>query len=954
MAEREEKNEKDLEALLRERTRIDELLKSRYSRDVTIMFSDIKGSTAIFESRGDIEGRAMIQQHNELLFPLIERHGGKVIKTMGDAIMSSFEEPLQAVKSAIDTQKALFLYNQGREEPEQIQVRIGIDTGRGLVETEDVFGEVVIVAARLENIAQPEQILISKQVYEKAKNSDEVICRYLDTKKLKGISEALEIYRVVWGEEEMVVGPTRAAEKPPLAMRKKRKVLQLEITREGEKLKISTFEKREQEEKTIKPYEESSISLSRVEERCKEIEDLLGRANIRGMVSTDILRQLKDAGQLLYDELLILQAKRDLKSTQAEDLILSIDDGLVQIPWELLFDGEQFLCQRFNMGRLVRTRQRISGVSERRLEKPLKMLILTDPRGNLRDANAEGKRIREEMDKNPSLIHANHKSGHTVVEYVKEKIQNFDIVHYAGHADYDQQEPSRSGWIFEDGKFTSSDIIQMIGAKPFPALVFSNACQSGQTEEWKIGEGYSKRIYGLANAFLLAGVQHYIGTFWEILDRPSSLFSREFYRAMTEGCPIGEAVRKARISLIREYGEDTIVWASYMLYGDPTFSYLDVSERKEVKEAEGEKQRITSPSRSLEEIVIKERVKEKRNLLKRVAAIIFLIIMAGVLSRIGVGIWKRSQDKTGEYNPSSEAYTSKGMMMEKAGRLDEAVSYYEKALKENPNDSFASVFLKEAKRKVGIAHDRERQEKIDALVQDLLKASREKGIKAKDTDTWTSRPLTLTFFPLERKGGLASSREGEEEYIVLELTSSLQSDGGIKVVEREILDKLLQELKLSTTQLVDQETSLKVGRILAARMIGTGSIVQMGSKSMLTLKFIETETTRVIIAFSKGIEQSKDMDALMKKIAQETISKLKKEYPLRGKITSIEGDKVTINIGSDQGMRKGLSLRVLSKTMEEAGLIEVVSVNPGHAQARVIKRVKDLSPGARVEEFIAG
>jgi tetratricopeptide (TPR) repeat protein len=408
------------------------------------------------------------------------------------------------------------------------------------------------------------------------------------------------------------------------------------------------------------------------------------------------------------------------------------------------------------------------------------------------------------------------------------------------------------------------------------------------------------------------------------------------------------------MSLIREYGEDTIVWASYMLYGDPTFSYLDVSEREEVKEAEGEKQRITSPSRSSEEIVIKERVKEKRNLLKRVAAIIFLIIMAGVLSRIGVGIWKRSQDKTGEYNPSSEAYTSKGMMMEKAGRLDEAVSYYEKALKENPNDSFASVFLKEAKRKVGIAHDRERQEKIDALVQDLLKASREKGMRPKETDTWTSRPLTLTFFPLERKGGLASSREGEEEYIVLKLTSSLQSEGGIKVVEREILDKLLQELKLSTTQLVDQETSLKVGRILAARMIGTGSIVQMGSKSMLTLKFIETETTRVIAAFSESIDQQ-NMDAVIKKISQEAISRLKREYPLRGKITFIEGDRVTINIGSDEGIRKGLSMRILGRDKEEEmGFIEITSVNPSQSQAKVIKKVKDLVAGARIEELIEG
>jgi tetratricopeptide (TPR) repeat protein len=409
------------------------------------------------------------------------------------------------------------------------------------------------------------------------------------------------------------------------------------------------------------------------------------------------------------------------------------------------------------------------------------------------------------------------------------------------------------------------------------------------------------------------------------------------------------------MSLIREYGEDTIVWASYMLYGDPTFSYLDVSEREEVKEGEGEKRKIASPSRSSEEIVIEERVKGKKNLLKRVAVVIVLIIIAGVLSLIGVGRWKGSRDKTGAYNPSSEAYTSKGMMMEKAGKLDEAVSYYEKALKVNPNDSFASVFLKEAKRKVGIAHDRERQEKIDALVQDLLKASREKGMRPKETDRWTSHPLTLTFIPLEKKGEVAPLREGENEYIVLKLTSLLQAEGGIKVVEREILDKLLQELKLSTTQLVDQETSLKVGRILAARLIGTGSIVQVGSKSMLTLKFIETETTRVIVAFSKGIEQSKDMDALMKKIAQETISKLKKEYPLRGKITSIDGDKVTINIGSDEGVRKGLSMRILGKNKEEEmGFIEITSVNPSQSQAKVIKKFKDLVPRARIEELIEG
>jgi len=121
---------------------------------------------------------------------------------------------------------------------------------------------------------------------------------------------------------------------------------------------------------------------------------------------------------------------------------------------------------------------------------------------------------------------------------------------------------------------------------------------------------------------------------------------------------------------------------------------------------------------------------------------------------------------------------------------------------------------------------------------------------------------------------------------------------------------------------------------------------------MLTLKLIETETTRVIAAFSESIDQSK-MDAVMKKIAQETISKLKQEYPLRGKITSIEGDTVTINIGSDEGIRKGLLMRALGKEKgEEMGFLEITSISPSQSQAKVIKKIRALTPALRVEEQI--
>ena len=92
-----------------------------------------------------------------------------------------------------------------------------------------------------------------------------------------------------------------------------------------------------------------------------------------------------------------------------------------------------------------------------------------------------------------------------------------------------------------------------------PALIFSNACQSARTEEWTLREYFQEEIFGLANAFVLAGVKHYIGTFWEILDEPSSKFALEFYKNLISGMTIGEAIRKARLTLIKQYGEETIV-----------------------------------------------------------------------------------------------------------------------------------------------------------------------------------------------------------------------------------------------------------------------------------------------------------------------------------------------------------------------------------------------------------
>ena len=356
----------------------------------------------------------------------------------------------------------------------------------------------------------------------------------------------------------------------------------IEASRENGYIKVSVYERSEGGEKTLRPYEHVDVPWEQIEARRREVISLLNRANRRAKVTREILESLKKSGQVLFDLLIPSKAREKLSSTEASNLILYVDDKLVHIPWELLFDGRQFLCRRFAMGRIVRTRQAPTALSSRRPKAPFKVLVVADPRGDLDASYREGTEIRNFLDEKRDIFHVDFKSHPVDVSFVKKNLRDYDIVHYAGHADYHSENPSESGWLLKDARLKASEISAMGGLQPMPSLVFSNACQSGHSGEWRIKEEDEQRIFGLANAYLLAGVQHYIGTFWEILDEPSSQFAKLFYGSLSEGESVGEAVRKAREKLIEAHGEETIVWASYMLYGDPTFAF-DPAEKEEVE-----------------------------------------------------------------------------------------------------------------------------------------------------------------------------------------------------------------------------------------------------------------------------------------------------------------------------------------------------------------------------------
>jgi class 3 adenylate cyclase len=171
----------------------------RMRAQVTIMFTDIKGSTAYFEKKGDVEGMAMITRHNAILFPIIKQYDGRIVKTIGDAIMASFRDQENSIKAAVEMQRALESDRKGRPEGEKIHIRIGIHTGLGLERDDDVFGDVVNAASRTQQQCAPDQILITDVLVEAAKAAG-FPCAKLGRAEMRGKDEPIDLYAVAWSE----------------------------------------------------------------------------------------------------------------------------------------------------------------------------------------------------------------------------------------------------------------------------------------------------------------------------------------------------------------------------------------------------------------------------------------------------------------------------------------------------------------------------------------------------------------------------------------------------------------------------------------------------------------------------------------------------------------------------------------------------------------------------------
>jgi len=344
----------------------------------------------------------------------------------------------------------------------------------------------------------------------------------------------------------------------------------LEIFRQDQTLKMGVFEQKDIAS-TIRHYSQLSLSFLEIQKLCEDVVSILNKANKKGVLEPDLIPALKKTGQLLWDHLLARSIKDKLKTTIIKDLVLFLDEELINIPWELLYTGEDFLCLKFNLGRLVKSGGEVSPLQYRSLISKLKMLILANPTNDLKSAYLEGLYIKNQFDRRRSQMSIDFKSTYIDTLYVKKNLRDYDIVHFAGHCEYDAGDPKNTGWVLSDGRFTTQDILTLGETLALPALVFSNACHSAKVTSDLMEADYQQKTYSLASAFLFSGVRHYIGTILKIEDLVSRTFAKEFYSQLIRGESVGECMRLGRLRLIKEYGMNSTSWVSYLLYGDPTF-----------------------------------------------------------------------------------------------------------------------------------------------------------------------------------------------------------------------------------------------------------------------------------------------------------------------------------------------------------------------------------------------
>jgi adenylate cyclase len=165
-------------------------------RLTAILAADVAGYSRLMGA--DEEGtHERLQAHlRELIDPKVAEHRGRVVKNTGDGFLAEFPSVVDAVRCAVEVQSGMAERNQATGPEKRIEFRVGINLGDVIVEGEDIFGDGVNVAARLEALAEPSSIRISEDAYRQVRDKLDFAFEDMGDHQIKNIARPVRVYRV--------------------------------------------------------------------------------------------------------------------------------------------------------------------------------------------------------------------------------------------------------------------------------------------------------------------------------------------------------------------------------------------------------------------------------------------------------------------------------------------------------------------------------------------------------------------------------------------------------------------------------------------------------------------------------------------------------------------------------------------------------------------------------------
>lgn len=171
-------------------------------KTLVVLFADIKGSVDFFQEMGTIIAHDWIYKLFRMLTAIIQQHQGVHIKNIGDAILTVFADPAGAVRAATKMQSAIADHNRCVDFSQAYSLRIGMNIGRVLYTDNDIFGNAVNIASRVQDMTPPGCIYITGELWLAVCQHADITTRFIGNQVLKGVRNTMAIHEVVLAREK--------------------------------------------------------------------------------------------------------------------------------------------------------------------------------------------------------------------------------------------------------------------------------------------------------------------------------------------------------------------------------------------------------------------------------------------------------------------------------------------------------------------------------------------------------------------------------------------------------------------------------------------------------------------------------------------------------------------------------------------------------------------------------